>query len=144
MGAGLAKQIRYKYEQHYKDYVNKCNLIVDKHNLLGKTVTSKISDSLYIMGIFGQLDVGTNQRQTDYGAFAKGLDTLAWLRNKILEIDNKVKLDIYIPYGIGCGLGGGDWSIMEDVLEKWKEKTLIHFKQKDFSYVKIVKHDRGW
>lgn len=144
MGAGLASQIKHNYKQHYDDYINKYNLVVNKNDLLGKTVTSRINEKLYIVGIFAQLDVGTDKRYTDYGALEKGLDTLAWLRNKILEIDQHTKLNVYIPYGIGCGLGGGDWSVVEQILEKWKQKTMKYFKQSDFSYVKIVKYERGW
>ena len=29
-----------------------------------------------------------------------------------------ISLDIYLPYMVGCGLGGGDWSIVQKIIEK--------------------------
>jgi hypothetical protein len=31
--------------------------------------------------------------------------------------------DIYIPYKIGCGLGGADWSIVQEIIHKTFEKS---------------------
>lgn len=121
MGAGVAKQIAKKFpgvEKAYKDKIsNDATHILDKIRLLG---TCHIIDTynneerfslihedsgLYVANLFGQLEVGKG-RQTDYCAVDIGL-------SMIEDIVGASTLPVYFPMGMGCGLGGGDWSIIQ-------------------------------
>jgi len=103
MGAGLALQFKKKYPQIFDDYMAAYKA---GHLKLGNVVITKIHNNLYIASICGQENYGTNKNQiyTDYNAVIKGLD-----RIQKFSIENLVN-PIYIPYLMGCGLGGGDWN----------------------------------
>ena len=107
MGAGLAKQIRTKYPQVYNEYVS----FVQEHgsaNVLGKCNLVKLTNK-YVCNIFGQFGYGTSKQQTNYNALRTALTTLC--RNA-----SKHNKSIAIPYGLGCGLAGGDWNIVLDII----------------------------
>lgn len=107
MGAGLAKQIRNKYPQHYNDYL--------KHPLrLGSCVSTTLRN-LTIVGIVAQDGYGRDRRYTDYAAFEECLKLLAKAH----------QAPIYIPYNIGCGLAGGDWSIISQLIEQYLPTATI-------------------
>lgn len=114
MGAGLAKQIRNKYPQVYYVYKNACNIAAQENNtskLLGTFQIIDVSrNSGYkVVNIFGQDGYGRDRQYTSYEALTKAFKELCHLmRNEVVRI----------PYGIGCGLGGGDWSVVEQIIEK--------------------------
>ena len=104
MGAGLAKQIRAKYPQHYNDYMH-------DELKLGYVIATKINNQLGIFGMIAQNGYGRNKRYTDYSAFADCLTLI----NRFHK--NHPNTRIYMPYGIGCGLAGGDWVIIEHLIQ---------------------------
>lgn len=103
MGKGLALQLKNKYFQHYLDFLK-------KEPILGDIVVSKINPQLYVIGIYGQFDYGYGKCFTDYEAFEEGII-------KVIDISKKENLPVYVPYKIGCGLAGGDWDIILNILE---------------------------
>lgn len=121
MGAGIAKQIKQLYPTVFNTY----QLFVSNHEspeaLLGRNLMvvsdgSSIhhyeasSDAKIISNLFGQARVGRSQKQTDEAALRRAFEHLyafAKLKN----------LSIAMPYGIGCGLAGGDWSIVSSIIE---------------------------
>jgi O-acetyl-ADP-ribose deacetylase (regulator of RNase III) len=70
----------------------------------------------HVANLFGQYDYGRGKQYTDYESLRSALFGLV----KIAEEFNK---SIAIPYGIGCGLAGGDWKeiykIIEEVFEDY-------------------------
>lgn len=111
MGAGLAKQIKSKFPVVFKDYKTFVN---NSNNLLGKNlmVVSDGSDIIkykknsglkIISNLFAQENIARSEKQTDEIAFEKAFGHLI----AFAKINN---YSIAIPYGIGCGLGGGDWN----------------------------------
>ena len=118
MGAGLAKQLRDAYPLMFVQYKARCNLRSSPADLLG-TVHWYYHDpeltgipKKIIANIFGQLYYGrsTGVRYTDYDALAAGfLEVSRVARNR--------KLSVAIPYGIGCGLGGGKWETVLAMIE---------------------------
>lgn len=104
MGAGLAKKIRELYPEHYMDFMSMAPA-------LGKVFTTKVEKNLYIAGIYGQDRYGRDGCYTDYDALRRGL-------KRIRVIAQQLELDVYIPYGIGCGLAGGDWNIVYKMIEE--------------------------
>ena len=47
---------------------------------------------------------------TDYLSLANGLSTV-----KLFAQEKN--MSVAIPYGIGCGLGGGSWSVVKDIIK---------------------------
>lgn len=103
MGAGLAAQIRKKYPNHYNDFIN-------TKPELGNIVITKINKNLFIVGIYGQYYYGKIGTYTDYLALKKGFERVRYLMNK-------TNLDVFIPYKIGCGLAGGTWDVVKQIIE---------------------------
>lgn len=109
MGAGLAKQIRAQYPEVYTSYRSVFNSYQDK-SLLGK-VNFVYTSGPIIANLFGQYAYGRTQLHTDYKALYAALCTVA-------KKCNKPGIRVAIPYGIGCGLAGGDWNIVQRAINK--------------------------
>ena len=109
MGAGLAKQIRTKYPVVYSEYQKYIHeLTAQELPLLGRVSYVRVADNVAIANIFGQNSYGRGMRHTNYAA----LGVAFW------RICSRIQnTTIRIPYGIGCGLGGGDWDIVEALIK---------------------------
>lgn len=103
MGAGLAAQIRKKYPKHYADFMSRV-----PH--LGGLCITQINFDFYIVGVYGQKEYGRQGTYTDYDALKKGLEA-------VRKMSDRTGLSVYLPYGIGCGLAGGDWRIVRNIIE---------------------------
>ena len=113
MGSGIAKQIRNMCPKHYKDYRFYYTLTVNKNELLGKEFYTRFNENLWFCGIFGQYDYGREKKQyTNYDALKSGFVNIL----QGFRTSNK-NIEICIPYGIGCGLGGGDWGIVKGIID---------------------------
>ena len=118
MGAGIAKQIREKFPNTYLHYHRLCQNS-DPMNLIGHnlyTPESLNGKRIIIANIFGQNGFGANRQHTDYEALDSCFALLASAANdlKARGLPNTIGL----PYNIGCGLGGGDWKIVSNILRK--------------------------
>jgi hypothetical protein len=102
--AGLAKQIRNKYPEWYKDFMQ----VYAPY--LGGVRLFPVRAGLWIASLYAQTQYGHVGRFTNYVAMRTCLTKLA---NNIPDPN----LNVYIPYGIGCGLGGGDWHIVYRIIE---------------------------
>ena len=111
MGAGLAAAIRKKYPRHYEDYMK-----TNAH--LGRLVVTQANDDLYIIGIYGQYGYGRDKRYTDYDALERGLTA-------VNTFAKSLNLPVYLPYGIGCGLAGGDWTIVKTIIDKVLPSAIV-------------------
>lgn len=107
MGRGLAVDIRMKWPVVYDVYKTMCDNTDDKRSLLGQVLIWKVASdgnkNKTIANVFGQCDYGRAKKvYTVYEALKNGLDYIA-------QMAKREGLTVAIPYGIGCGLGGGDW-----------------------------------
>lgn len=121
MGAGLALQIRRKYEACHKAYINLCQIAMKKgksHKLMGKVLFVNVGEDKIIANIFAQSDIGTYKVQTDYEALKSGLEKV---RERALEEGYSVA----IPVGIGCGLAGGDWITVMGIIKEIFEESSV-------------------
>ena len=116
MGAGLAKQIADRWPYVKKEYIKFCNAADDKHSLLGEICMVAANgghqkkDDPVIANIFGQEYYGRSGVYTDNTALMHALKKLnTYCRGKTLAF----------PYGFGCGLAGGDWYDVEQLLVKY-------------------------
>lgn len=105
-GAGIAKQIAIQFPGAYK-----VDCATPKNDV------SKLGDfSLYyhsdapgvIVNLYTQADVGGGV-QVDYDAVVVGFSRIRQMFNN---------LRIGIPR-IGAGLGGGDWGVIENIIDQW-------------------------
>ena len=110
MGSGLAKQIRSQYPEVYTHYKQLCNSKLPK-DLLGNTQIVEAHNGGYFANVFGQLKYGTDKQHTDYNALKNGLEIVAKRAKQYNE-------SVAIPYGIGCGLGGGDWEFVNEFIKE--------------------------
>ena len=124
-GAGLAKAIATKYPSAKSDYLR----FVEAHRTSGKkpesllgTILASVpqeNKNLIIIHMFAQLYYGnakqTNKVYTHYGAFA---DCMTKIRSSYPDYT------IHLPYLIGCGLAGGDWNIVSDILRQHSDHVL--------------------
>lgn len=103
MGRGLAQAIKQKYPAVFEAYRS-------KQWKLGDVQLVQVSSSLYVANVAGQDGYGTDKRYTDYDALRTGLRRVnAWATQK--------GLPIHIPSGIGCSLGGGNWDVVQDIIQ---------------------------
>jgi O-acetyl-ADP-ribose deacetylase (regulator of RNase III) len=110
MGAGVAKEIIFKYPFVYTEYKKYCNI---KESLLGNVLYIMVKPvSQIIACLFGQDDYGRqNKGYTNYQAFEQAL-TQVYLYAK------RNNYSVAIPYKIGCGLANGDWNIVYDIIKR--------------------------
>lgn len=110
MGSGIAKTVREKFPTAFVEYSNVC-LHNEKtpSDLLGSIFQSKCGDKI-IVHMFAQEQFGRSIRYTDYDAF---LNCLKRIRATV-----PAGSVIAFPHGIGCGLGGGSWSIIFPMIEE--------------------------
>lgn len=113
MGAGLALQIKKTYPNVFNDYSKVCAQEKDRRLLLGKAqkvIGSYLHPDIAIFNLFGQLDVGLSQRQVNYGAIGLCLQNMS---QQIHDPD----IVVGFPYLMCCGLAGGDWDIILEIIE---------------------------
>lgn len=115
MGAGIALQIRDKFPGSY-------NMFIDDKRAPEK----KLGDCLcfetglkapsFVFHLYGQLNYGKREVFTDYPALQQSLNKMIRM-TKELEVALKRPLKIALPYKLGCGLAGGNWTIVNSIIE---------------------------
>lgn len=115
-GAGLAKQIKLNYPLAYREYITKHN---GNQLVLGEPFYTKISDDIIIYHLPAQLGFGRTGLHTNYSALN---ECLVKVKKSLQDLP---ELPIYIPYKLGCGLGGGDWGIVESIIEETLPEAII-------------------
>lgn len=132
---GLAGAIARKWPinaENYRAHVKRQKLPI---MLLGSVFEVNVAHNIIVANLFGQNNVGTNERQTEYSALITGFKNIfiTYFRGNDVEtvhfsgigsedVYNELT-DIYIPYKIGCGLGGASWNVVEEIIYKIFEKS---------------------
>jgi O-acetyl-ADP-ribose deacetylase (regulator of RNase III) len=114
MGSGVAKQIRAQYPKAYEEYRLTARGI--EKFLLGTCQLVKVGEDKYIANLFGQDKYGKVGVFTEYAALGFSLENLA-------EISRRRNLSVALPYKIGCDRGGGDWTVVFNMIEDIFEDT---------------------
>ena len=120
MGAGIAKQIRERYPEAYK--VDRDYFVPKGKDRLGHYTQALVSgdDTAYKMvaNLYGQM-LNENSIfgiRTNYFALRDALrDCLGNYNAFFSHYDKPI---CGFPYGMGCGLGGGDWKIVESIIKE--------------------------
>lgn len=110
MGAGLAKQIKKKYPVVFSEYKKFLGMLKEiGEDPLGVIHTVRVEPNVAIVNIFGQREYGKYGLHTDYAALRRAFKTIAQLYP-----NEKIR----IPCKIGCGLAGGDWNIVSQIISE--------------------------
>lgn len=110
VGGGLAGNIRKRYPESYKEYMNYCCQYGEK--ALGKVQIINLDNGKMLANLYSQVGMGVEERRTDYDYLDKALEILA-RECKIREINT-----VGFPYYMGCIKGGGDWTIVYAMIQK--------------------------
>ena len=133
MGAGIARLLANKYEGLESSYREYCK---EKKPHLGNVFAYVVNRKLVIANCFTQEDICMEcakdqnigpelrskirdtaiQTTTDYHAIETAFNTLYEFYSK---------RTIYIPFLYGCGIAGGDWSIVENIMEEYKGELVV-------------------
>lgn len=118
---GLAGALKRKWPDAFKSYRAHCHPDAIGDVVVG--VASYNNDEegsfkLLIAHVFGQYYPGPN---TDLAAVKSALYKLA----RQLKRDEFKDVPVYAPFKMGCGLGGGDWSEYEPLIEQFLPQTII-------------------
>ncbi len=117
MGLGLAKQIKTKYPVVFSSY----KLALEQNQLkLGDAQKIKVNDELWIFNLVNQDNYGKTKGvcYTNYRAAANSFKAVSlW--------QQETGYSVYLPYGIGAGLGGGKWDMMLYLIEKYLPNAII-------------------
>lgn len=111
-GAGLALAIKKKWPEAYREDLLTGKGDVDK--LGGVTFTSIADSNLWVFNLYQQSlkKQFKDGRALDYNAFYEALYEAVRMC-RALNIKN-----VYLPYGIGCGLARGKWSIIHAMIKE--------------------------
>lgn len=114
MGAGIAKQIKEKFPIVFDEYKTLCyKNNNDKDLLLGNAQLIQTNkDNIYVCNLFGQNTYSAKTKQTNYLALNLALYKM------LKQIEDLGIKNVAIPHKIGCGLGGGDWGIVKNMIEE--------------------------
>jgi len=126
MGRGVAKTFKERYPFAFSQYLSLCRDYISDE-LLGTVLMRHEIDDKWTCCMFAQNDWRGHGCNTDYASFT---DCCFSIKQEIkaLHLDNII---INMPYGIGAGLGGGDWQIVYSILEdEFKDYNLILWKLK--------------
>jgi O-acetyl-ADP-ribose deacetylase (regulator of RNase III) len=107
MGAGVAKFLRDKYPIVYEV---DCLTIPGDENKLGKYSVALVDEKLTIINCYTQYHYhySENRCKVDYYAVRKCFEVIK---------ENYPNKDLCMPK-IGCGLAGGDWNIVESIINE--------------------------
>jgi len=128
MGSGIAKDIKEKYPRVFDDYAKELGPAYSQRNsgidFMGRIIWTRYphrdigvdqTGVLWIASLVGQQFFGREKkRYTSYDALDVGFAQIGY-------IAKYYEMPVHVPY-IGCGLGGGDWSIVSAIIEKNLDK----------------------
>ncbi len=115
MGSGVALAVKNTYpEMTDADTNSECT----PKQRLGTIMAVSLKNGKIGYNIYSQFNYGSDKIQVDYLALEKAL-ILCKENMKIRSLKS-----LALPK-IGCGLAGGDWNIVEKIIEKVFEKTDI-------------------
>jgi O-acetyl-ADP-ribose deacetylase (regulator of RNase III) len=126
MGAGIAKQIKDRYPQafeadaerwsnEYNDGGNWRCQIGDYSKAVIETQWTHLPHAT-IYNLYTQSGYSTKERQVNYEYFWKALKAM---QEDLLfnQHELNIRQVVGLPYGISCGLAGGNWKIIKAIIE---------------------------
>lgn len=116
-GAGIALEIATVFPSWRKEY-----MLSGGGDLLGRCWLFRPEEdrNVTIASLYAQSSISRNGnvRNTNYEYLARALEGLSFRTQIIGET-------LYIPNGIGCGLGGGAWEIVYAMIDHYLSKHCV-------------------
>jgi len=129
MGAGIALAIKKKWPVVYEQYIEKYKeQYIRKHTpntggwVPGDIQFVRVTPNLLVCNMAGQDGYGRDRCYTDMGAVDEMFFNLA---EAVFYMDLADRPSIYIPYRMGCGLAGGNWTTYLEIIEKYVSDAII-------------------
>lgn len=128
MGAGIAATVKKRYPNVFESYLNHLGSFNSEWignklahvNALGTIDVVPVDDNsiIAVVNVFGQVLYGRTRKYTDYDAL---LCAFEHLRIVFSDVD----VEFHFPK-LGCGLAGGDWQIVESIIESKLDTSILH------------------
>ena len=110
-GGGIAKEIKERIPQAYKVDALSLNTPQENFGHISGTENSVLKTHYSkVINLYGQYKLGSFERHTHYGALANALN------EAVKTLSNNNDVVVGMPK-LGCGLGGGDWKIVSELVE---------------------------
>lgn len=123
MGAGVARAIANKLltAEQYNAYVNYC--WIHGQEAVGTVQFIDCEPHLVVANLFSQDEALARRRAgqsiTDYEAMFTCLQ-------QVRNLAERRNLPIYIPHGMGCGIAGGDWNRVRQLIYSTLGGSSVH------------------
>jgi O-acetyl-ADP-ribose deacetylase (regulator of RNase III) len=121
-GSGVAGQIARLFPLAKEEYVRKFKS--KEKWKLGDVQFVRVNEKLIIANCATQYNYGTDKVHVDY-------DAVASIFNKIIDYAEPTGLSIAVPK-IGCGLAGGDWSCVSNIIQQTLQNRKVHLEVWEF------------
>lgn len=110
---GLAAKISVKWPEVKEKYKTLAQYYKSNSewDLLGRVQFVQINPNLIIANLFSQYDCGTESRKVEYYALSQCL-------SKVNVRALSEEMAVYIPYKMSCGLAGGDWNVVSEIINR--------------------------
>lgn len=114
MNGGVAKVIREKWPQVFQDYARIIGPeYTQPHSglpFMGRVIWSNVEEDIVVASVVGQQFFGREEgrRYTSYDALDAGF-------REVADIAKDIEAEVHYPL-IGCGLGGGNWTIVSSII----------------------------
>ena len=109
MGSGIARQIKKKFPTAYA--VDQKTVRGDESKLGTFTYAlcgDKLADPIFVVNAYTQCRYGRDKVYVEYGAIETVFVRICeWFPHKVIALPK-----------IGCGLAGGDWEVVSEILER--------------------------
>jgi hypothetical protein len=127
MGGGIAYALAQKFPGLERDYHEMCKKYnFEQEQLLGKVFMWKASDKLYIANVFGQGNVSRRERMTSYDATCNAFERIRLSMDKTPSyVFAKYADRFFFPFKMGCGLGGGEWTIYSAIIAHYFPEAIV-------------------
>lgn len=121
IGAGVSGAIINKYPEVEKEYHNSFKKCLPE-KLFGSIIEIHINQKLSVINCYSQFSYGNSAKT---GITYTDMDMLV---NHIRYVcANNPDKTIYVPYGIGCGLAGGNWDFVYSNIEHINNLVIVKF-----------------
>ncbi len=121
MGAGIAKYLRDRFPMVYKA---DCDTIYGDIHKLGTISYEDVGNDIWVVNCYTQFSFGKG-RDVNYEAVYKTLHKVRTIIDNY-EKETNFKIEVRSPQ-IGCGLAGGEWSIVEKMFEHLLPQAKIYY-----------------
>lgn len=113
-GSGIAKEIRRRFPDAFR---RDCKTVSGDRGRLGTYSWSCSSQGPVIVNMYSQDGISSTHRTTHYAAMGKALMALEQEMTGGVAFKASERDALGIPYGMGCGLAGGDWDVVRPIIE---------------------------